>query len=547
MKTYKDLLQKAEEIKQVYSNHSIQYTIEYFESTDPIMRRVLKTMGIPLHSKGVQMKFRNLELYNSEQTPKEATAARIAKSKQTKLEKYGDANYNNRDKAIKTQVELYGGVGLASPIIASRAKETCLNTYGVDNPAKADVVKQKTKQTCEERFGGTSPFSSSVVIEKINNTCEERYGVSSRGAIPSRIAHAKETAMNNWGANNYCNRVQAHQTMLDRYGVEHAMQNDTIKQHASQVIQALYGVAWNCMRPEARHYGSNNSGPNSQFELLLANNSIDFTREFAVGSYSYDFKIGNTLVEINPSITHNSTWTPYGDHSGVDSDYHYKKTRTAESHGYRCIHIWDWDNSSKIIAMLKNRETLYARKCVVEEVDVKTASEFINKHHLQNYARDNVRVALKYESEIVSIMTFGKPRYNKKCEWELIRYCSSKNIVGGAQKLFTYFVNNYNPKSIVSYCDRSKFSGETYTRLGFTSDNKYAPSRHWWSDKLKKHITNNLLLKHGFDQLFKTNYGINTSNEQLMYDHGFLDVYDAGQETYTWNNIKLAKASFGNW
>ena len=536
MITYKDLLHRADEIKEVYSKHSIQYTAEYFESTDPIIRRVLSTLNIPLHSKGMQMKFRNLELYNTEHAPKEATAARIEKAKKTKLEKYGDANYNNRDKAIKTQLELYGGVGLASSVIAEKAKETCLNTYGVDNPAKADVVKEKTKQTCEERFGGPSPFSSHEVIEKCNKTCEERHGVSSRGAIPSRIARAKETALSNWGSDNYCNRVSAHETMLKRYGVEHAMQNASIKQHASDVINNLYGVAWNCMRPEARHYGSNNSGPNIEFEKLLIDNSISFTREFALDNYSYDFKIGSILVEINPTITHNSTWTPFGDHKGIQSDYHYKKSRTAEQHGYRCIHVWDWDNLTKIVTMLKTRETLYGRNCTIEEIDVETAAKFINMNHLQNYARDNIRIALKHKGEVVSVMTFGKPRYNKKYEWELIRYCSSKNIIGGAQKLFTYFINTYKPKSIISYCDRSKFNGDTYIKLGFITDTNYQPSRHWWSEKTKKHITNNLLLKHGFDQLFKTNYGVNTSNEQLMYNNGFLDVYDAGQQTYTWNN-----------
>mgnify|MGYP007037140579 CR=1 FL=1 len=82
-------------------------------------------------------------------------------------------------------------------------------------------------------------------------------------------------------------------------------------------------------------------------------------------------------------------------------------------------------------------------------------------------------------------MTFGKPRYNKNYEYELIRYCSSKNIVGGAEKLFNYFIKTYNPKSIISYCDWSKFNGDVYLKLGFIYKS-YSIGKHWYNIKTKK-------------------------------------------------------------
>ena len=36
-----------------------------------------------------------------------------------------------------------------------------------------------------------------------------------------------------------------------------------------------------------------------------------------------------------------------------------------------------------------------------------------------------------------------------------------------SEKLFKYFVNTYNPNSIISYCDFSKFRGVVYSNLGF--------------------------------------------------------------------------------
>ena len=42
-------------------------------------------------------------------------------------------------------------------------------------------------------------------------------------------------------------------------------------------------------------------------------------------------------------------------------------------------------------------------------------------------------------------------------------------------------------------------------------------------------------MQRGYDQLFKTNYGKGSSNEELMKLHGFVEIYDCGQSTYIYN------------
>ena len=140
-------------------------------------------------------------------------------------------------------------------------------------------------------------------------------------------------------------------------------------------------------------------------------------------------------------------------------------------------------------------------------------------------------------------MTFGKPRYNKKFDWELLRLCYHEDfeIIGGSQKMFNYFINVYNPNNIISYCDNSKFNGGVYNKLGFIlNSKKINPSKHWYNCKTKTHITDNLLRQRGFDQLFGENYGKNTSNDELMLSYNFVEIYDAGQKVYEWKN-KLTK------
>lgn len=160
----------------------------------------------------------------------------------------------------------------------------------------------------------------------------------------------------------------------------------------------------------------------------------------------------------------------------------------------------------------------------------------MNNYHTQNYARDSVRMGLFFNNELISVMTFGKPRYNKNYEWELVRFCSVKNVIGGSAKLFSHFVKTYQPQSIVSYCDLSKFRGDTYYKLGFTLIRTTKPTKHWYNIKTKQHITDNLLRQRGFDQLFGTNFGIGTSNDELMLNNDFVIVYDCGQATFVWKN-----------
>lgn len=292
-----------------------------------------------------------------------------------------------------------------------------------------------------------------------------------------------------------------------------------------------------------RCYHSKTSGPNDRFRSKLETCGISFTREFCLDHKTFDFKVGNILIEINPTFTHNATFFPLGNHRCIDKNYHKDKTAIAEKYGYRCIHIFDWEDDDKIINSFLNRpaDAIYARNCEVREVPKQDAIDFTFKYHIQNYAKDTIRLGLYYNDKLVSLMTFGTPRYNKKYEYEIIRYCASINIIGGAEKLFKHFVNKHMPKSIISYCDLSKFTGAVYEKLGFSLLRKPSPSKHWHNVRTKEHYTDTLLRQQGFSRLIHRKEAeedglTNISNRDLMIEAGFVEVYDCGQATYVWHN-----------
>lgn len=294
-----------------------------------------------------------------------------------------------------------------------------------------------------------------------------------------------------------------------------------------------------------RCYNSKTSIPNNQFQKLLDEAGISADREFCLEHKTFDFKVANMLIEINPTFTHNATFFPLGNKRCLDKNYHKNKSALANKYGFRCIHIFDWDDPNKIVKTVLNRPaySLYARNCEVREVPKQEAIDFIYKYHIQNYAKDSIRLGLYNNNELVSIMTFGKPRYNKKYEYEIIRYCAAVNIIGGAEKLFKHFIKMTNPSSIISYCDLSKFTGKIYEDLGFTLLRKPTPSKHWYNIKTKEHYTDAIVRQHGFSRLINHKDAADdnlsgANNRDLMINAGFVEIYDCGQATYIWKKDK---------
>ena len=310
---------------------------------------------------------------------------------------------------------------------------------------------------------------------------------------------------------------------------QNAMRREAMKKWWSQFSQDERRDMMNKRFDGGAGFHSADSKPNLSFKKLLEDSGIEFSREFRLSNYSYDFKVGNVLIEIDPTVTHNALWSPYG--NPISKTYHRDKSLCAKEHGFRCIHVFDWDDTAKIVSLLKKRSTVYARQCDAVELSKQEASAFLTSYHLQGYAKDSIRLGLKFNGELVAVMTFSKPRYNKNFEYELVRFCSKYHVAGGDKKLFSYFCHNYHPASVISYCDCSKFEGKMYINLGFHKTGE-SVSKHWYSPTSKVHISNNLLLQRGFDQLFGTSFGKGTSNEELMVENGFVPVYDVGQAKF---------------
>ena len=330
-------------------------------------------------------------------------------------------------------------------------------------------------------------------------------------------------------------------SMVAKYGVEHALQSKEIQEKQKKTNLEKYGtenvfkskiIKDKIKQTKHKKYGSQNhikyyniipnnkSNLEIQFKRFLNQNNIDFICE----NNSIRFEINNI--------------DPY-----KDKYYYFNKTIQYKEKGIRLIHLWEWELrdqklwdrlSNWIINLLNiNKIKIGARNCTIKEISIKDEKKFLNQYHLQGYKKSQICLGLYYKNELVMIESFCKPRYNIKYECELLRLCTKfgYSIIGGAKKLLDHFIKKYNPKSIISYCNLDKFTGNIYEKIGFKLLKNIEP-QIVWCNKEMKHFNQSSLIWIGADKLIGTNYGKGSNNTEIVIKHGYVPIYNCGLAVY---------------
>ena len=234
--------------------------------------------------------------------------------------------------------------------------------------------------------------------------------------------------------------------------------------------------------------------------------------------YNPNLKFG---IELNGNYWHSELYKK--------SDYHQNKSLLAKEKGIDLIHIfeYEWLEKEEIIkSLIKSKLGIFnkkvgARKCIIRELDNNLYEDFCIKNHLQGSCGAKVKLGLFYKDKLIQVMSFGVPRFTENFEWEILRECSKQNyfILGGKEKLWNYFIKKFSPKNCISYCDFSKFTGDSYLKLGFKKERLNKPGFVWFNKK-----TNETFWR-------------NPYKNQEMKEKGYLKIYDCGQLVFTWFNI----------
>ena len=472
------------------------------------------------------------------------------KRERSNLKKYGYKHLCNRPKHREK-------LNIAAKSIErkEKIKETCLRKYGVENYTKTTDYQNKSKETCLRKYGVESTNILDWKKDKSKETCLRKYGVENVSKLVSIKKQKHKTATQNNPLDPY-NSAKAQKTILTRYNGPHAYRNlskqelsilqtkslfkKEIEKYNGNIIKMAsdFGVGFSTLYRYIHQYQINFSYKKkntsiyedvlvSQFPTEEIETNVRILNGKEIDIYFPKHKIG---IEFNGSYWHSNLHKP--------KNYHVDKSRVANEMGIQIIHIFEYewiDNADKIIQWLKsqfsNNTIIYARKCIIKEIDSGNKNIFLFENHLQGNDKSTIRLGLFYDDTLVSVMTFGKSRFNKHHKFELHRFCSKHNttIVGGASKLFKHFLKTHNPDSIISYQDISKFNGNIYEKMGFRLSHISEPN-YVWCDKKNNYLSRYQTQKH---KLLELGYA-GSSENSIMEARGYFKIYNCGNNVWVY-------------
>lgn len=168
-----------------------------------------------------------------------------------------------------------------------------------------------------------------------------------------------------------------------------------------------------------------------------------------------------------------------------DRHYHENKFIDCEKNGVQLITIWedDWLNRQDVVKdMVKYKlgksdgKRIYARKCNINLVDPKQASEFLKENHIQGKVASTYHFGLFYEDDLVALLSVRSPKQNarmkrKEGQWEIQRYATKGSVVGGFSRLMKYAEKYIDGiRSWISFSSNDVSNGRLYLACGFTLD-----------------------------------------------------------------------------
>lgn len=470
-----------------------------------------------------------------------------------------------------------------------KQKETCIEKYGTSNPFQSTICKEKRNITMIKKYGSSSPIQNKNIRTKIENTNIIRYGVKNPFQNKNIINKIVENR-------DYVSIVKKTKETLEKtHNVSCALQLKTTRENLlasrrsdilnglfrgnrlndkvsplfteSQYIDVITEYEWKCNScstifkdhlDDGRIPRCNICYPyiiDSKYEYEI----IDFIKTFYTGNIIH----GNRQIlhgkELDIYIPNNNLAIEFNGlyyHSELtgnkDKNYHLNKTNECEKLGIRLIHIFEdeWRSKKEIVkSRLRHilggcTSKIFARKCKVKILDSAESNIFLDKNHLQGKDNSAIRLGLFYNNELISVMTFGKLRKalgqcSKSGKYEMYRYCSALNIsaIGGANKLFSYFIKNYTPLSVISYADKRWSNGDLYEKIDFKFLSTSTPSYFYTKDHYKKYHRFNFRKSELSKKLSIFNPCL--SEWENMKLNGYDRIWDCGNFKYEWVNYPI--------
>ncbi len=404
-------------------------------------------------------------------------------------------------------------------------------------------VKNKSKNTCIKKYGGPAPIHSCHIREKIRKTNLIKYGtenVLQHGIIRDKI---KKIFLEKYGHEYYSKNFVKESVLRKVRNIDWLKNRHyKCKKSVLQISKEL-GISQGYLLKKFNELGLKvKLFPRSRFEKeiigFINKSDLSSNDRSVISPYELDIYLhGQKLaIEFNGLFWHSS------DNKESDKkmkNKHLMKTEMCNKKNIKLLHIFEnewidlikqdiWKSIINSNIGKKNKFQINIEKCKVKQItNNKLIKQFLNNNHLLGFINSSVKLGLFYKEELISLVAFKQ--INKK--WEIVRFCNKNHlsVIGGASKLFNYFINKYNPATIIAYSDRRFLDNNLYKQLNFKHIRDSKPNYFYFmKNKLVLHsrVKFNKPLKQLDSKLSKV---------ENIYLNGYRRIWDCGNAVYAWN------------
>ena len=436
---------------------------------------------------------------------------RMERTRDTMVERYGVMYSGQSPELLKksrdTMMELYGSeYALQSEGFKNKFTETMSSRYGVEYSLQSHEIYQKAQNSWLERYGVRTPLENPDIAEKRCITWERKYN-----GHPAKFHYTDDVdslLQSKEHLESHYHEFKSSDLGASDLGISATTYKYYLKNHGIEILKGSHSSSYEL--DICKFLDSHGLKYETSDRKILDGLECDIVVE------------GKLIIEFNGLYWHSDKFKP--------KNYHQHKSTLSHTKGYGLIHVWedDWLNKRSIIeskilskcgvGLVK----VYARKCSIKELSNSDAIEFYNNHHIQGHINASKVYGLIYDGNLVAAISFKKLPDGG---YDLIRYATSKNVVGGFSKLLKFFKNNNEFDYVTTFASLDYGNGDVYRKNGFREVSVTRPN--YWYIKGGVRYSRQTFMKHKLESKLKSFNPLLSENDNMKLN-GFLKVYDSG-------------------
>lgn len=305
---------------------------------------------------------------------------------------FGD--WNNKTKIINKDC--------CKQCIPLKRKESCIQTYGVENVFQLENMQNKIKNTIFEKYGVDNVSQLKEIQDKIKENNLIKYSVTNTSMLSDNRDKMKETNLKKYGVEaitqlESCQK-QIEETSMKKYGTKRPMQSQIVKDNHKRSIFEKYGVEYIgeskeviAKRLNTRYKNGNHMSSKPQNELY----------GFVGGELNYpcdNFIIDIALIQDNIAIEYNG--------SGHDLSVRLNRISREKfdrNENFRRKVLYK--NNYRIITFISQKDKNFSEEITLKLINYcKNLFSTNNKHWVEIYIDTNILKCSSFEININDII-----------------------------------------------------------------------------------------------------------------------------------------------